>query len=248
MPDTSKFTLKNSNEINRKLTLILKKNSLITVSFNEGSDFFISTLLEINTKKQKIHLDIATDSGINKQLLKAKKILFETSVGGIAASFTLSKASQPLLGKKDTFILDFPKELTWLERRMFYRIKSPIQNTPNCQLSFAPSGSAKNKYFPVFSFEIHDISLTGLSLLYNPEEYRNDLLADISKIDDFTVHLPEIGDFETPVEIRNRHPKNASAPKKIQIIGIKFQELPSAIESKVQRYLLSIERSRSNSR
>jgi len=248
MPDTANFTLTNSNEINRKLTLVLKQSSLITVSFNEGSDFFISTLLEINTKKQVIHLDISPDSRINKQLLKAKNILFETSVAGIAVSFTLNKVTQPLLGGKDTFILDFPKELIWLERRLFYRIKSPIQNTPHCQFSFTTPESDKNKHFPIFSFKIHDISLSGLSLLYDPEEYQSDLLADISKIDDFTVHLPSIGSFDTPIEICNRHPQNSSAPQKTQIIGIKFKQLPSAIESKVQRYLLSIERRRTNSR
>jgi len=247
MTDTANFTLKNSNEINRKLTLLLKQNSLITVSFNEGSNFFISTLLEINTKKKTIHLDIASDSKVNKQILKAKNILFETSVSGIAVSFTLNKVTQPLLGGKDTFILDFPKELIWLERRLFYRIKSPIQNTPHCQLSFTPK-SAKNEHTLVFSFKIHDISLTGLSLLYNPKEHQSDLFADINKIDDFTVNLPNIGSFETPIEIRNRHPKDTSAPEKIQIIGIKFQQLPSAIESTIQRYLLSIERSRTNSR
>jgi len=250
MPDTPNFTLTNNNEITRKLTLILKKNSLLTVTFNDGKSFFISALLEINTKKQVLHLDIASDPRLNKQLLKAKNILFETSVAGVAVSFTLNKVTQPLLGGKGTFILDFPKELIWLERRMFYRIKPPIQNTPTCQLSFAPAESSEVEYenFPVFSFEINDISLTGLSLLYNPEEHRNDLLADISNIHNFTVHLPDIGSFETPVEIRNRHPQNTSAPEKIQIIGIKFQQLPSAIESKVQRYLLSVERSRNNKR
>jgi len=65
MPDTPNFTLTNNNEIARKLTLILKKNSLLTVTFNDGKSFFISALLEINTKKQILHLDIASDARIN---------------------------------------------------------------------------------------------------------------------------------------------------------------------------------------
>jgi len=250
MPDTSKFTLKNNNEIARKLTLILKQNCLITVSFNEGSTFFLSTLLEVNTKKQTIQLDAASDSALNKQLLKANHILFETNVAGVAVSFTLYKVTQPLLGKKNAFTLDFPEELIWLERRMFYRLKPPIQNKPICKLSFAAPKTIelKSNNHPVFTFEVNDISLTGISLLYNPEEHYDDLLSDIKTIEDFTVHLPEIGSFETPVEIRNLHPQSSSKTDKTQVVGIKFQQLPSAIESKVQRYLLSVERSRNNKR
>jgi len=248
MSDTAQFTLKNNNEIARKLSLILKKNSLLTVTFNDGKSFFISTLIEINTKKKTMQLDIASDSKVNKQLLKAKDILFETSVAGVAVSFRLNKASQPLLGKKDTFILNFPVELIWLERRMFYRLKPPIQNTPTCQLSITSSDSNEKVDLPVFSFEINDISLTGLSLIYNPEEHHRDLLADTSKIVNFSVHLPEVGSFESPIEICNHHPQKVSAPEKIQVVGVKFQQLPSAIEAKVQRYLLSVERSRNNRR
>lgn len=111
MTNNDNFTLKNSNEITRKLTLLLKKNSLITVSFNEGSLFFISTLLDIDLKKKKIRLDSASDEKINKQLINASNILFETKVAGIHVSFTVPKVSKPLLGKSTELILEFPTEL-----------------------------------------------------------------------------------------------------------------------------------------
>jgi len=242
MSEKANFTLTNSTEITRKLTLILKQNCLITVSFNQGTSFFLSTLLDIDTKKKKMSLDFASDEQLNKQALKADSITFETNVGGVAVNFTLPKISKPLMGRNKTFILEFPEELVWLERRAFYRIKTPLQNSPSCRFSLNTADDAGNETLLNLNYELHDISLTGIAFAYNPEEFGSDILENIKNISDCSITLPGIGHFSTDIELRNRHPLKVSEPDKIQLIGIKFHTLPTAIESQVQRYMLLIER------
>lgn len=243
MSDNDNFTLKNSNEITRKLNLLLKQNSLLTVSFNEGKSFFISTLISIDLKKKQLHLDSASDKKINQQLYKASNILFEAKVGGVQVSFTLAKISKPLLGKSTEIILAFPSELIWLERRLFYRVKAPIQNTPSCQFTLINSASTEELPLSVV-LDIYDISLTGFSFIYHPDKFGYDIFADIQNIKDCTIILPGVTKLSIDVEIRNQHPLKVSAPEKVQIIGLKFAPLTSAYESQIQRYLLSVERSR----
>lgn len=43
-------------------------------------------------------LNFASDDHLNKQILKANKILFESNLGGVAVSFILNNVSKPMLG------------------------------------------------------------------------------------------------------------------------------------------------------
>ncbi len=242
MSDKENYTLKDPAEITRKFNLILKQDSLITVSFNKGRSFFLSTLLDIDTKKRKISLDFASDEQLNKQILKANQITFETNVGGVSVSFTLPKVSTPVFGRSKTFILDFPEELVWLERRSFYRVKTPLQNTPNCSFILNSTDEAGNDFSYNLKVDFLDLSLTGASFTYNPAEYQSKIYDNIKDIPNCTVNLPNIGRFSTTIEIRNQRPQKVSEPDKIQIIGVKFHKLSGAIESQVQRYMLLIER------
>ncbi len=246
MPDKANFTLKIPAEITRKLNIILKQNSLITVSFNEGQSFFLSTLLNIDTKKQKMSLDFASDDHLNKQILNANKILFETNVGGVAVSFILDKVSKPMIGSSKAFTLSFPTELVWLERRAFYRIKVPLQNTPNCKFELLKADDSGNEIAYPCNFELYNLSLSGISFIYDPDQYETDILEGVKNIPNVSITLPEIGRFSTDLSIKHQHPQKISEPNKVQIIGAKFKKLPDAIESEIQRYMLLVERAKRN--
>jgi len=242
MPDKANFTLKIPAEITRKLNIILKQNSLITVSFNEGQSFFLSTLLDIDTKKQKMSLDFASDDHINKQVIKASKITFETNVGGVSVSFSLDKVSKPMIGGSKAFTLSFPTEMVWLERRAFYRIKTPIQNAPRCKFQLLKSDELGNETSYPCNFELYNLSLTGIAFIYDPDQYETDILQGVKDIPNVSITLPEIGRFSTDLTIKHQHPQKISEPDKVQIIGAKFKTLPGAIESQLQRYMLLVER------
>lgn len=242
MSDSTNYTLKNPAEITRKLNLILKQNCLITVSFNQGQSFFLSTLLDIDTKKKKMSLDFASDEQLNKQVLKASTITFTSNVGGVSVTFTLPKISKPILGRNKAFVLDFPEELVWLERRSFYRIKTPLQNTPSCKFLLNTTDEDENELSYNLKFDLLDLSLTGASFAYDPAQYTFNIFENIKDIPNCTITLPAIGRFSTTIEIRNQRPKKVSEPDKVQVIGIKFHKVSGAIESQVQRYMLSIER------
>jgi len=242
MPDKANFTLKNPSEITRKLNIILKQNSLITVSFNEGQSFFLSTLLDIDTKKQKMSLDFASDDHLNKQVIKASTITFETNVGGVAVNFVLDKVSIPMISGGKAFTLKFPTEMVWIERRAFYRMKAPLQNTPTCKFQLLRADELGNETTYPCNFEIYDLSLTGISFIYDPAQYSHDILEDIKNIPNVSITLPELGRFSTDLSLKHQHPQKISEPDKVQIIGAKFKSLPGAIESQLQRYMLLIER------
>lgn len=242
MSDKANFTLKNPTEITRKLSLIFKQDCLITVSFNEGQSFFLSTLIDIDTKKKKMSLDFASDDKLNKQILKANSITFETNVGGVSVNFTLPKVSNPLLNRNKAFILNFPEELVWLERRSFYRIKTPLQNTPNCKFTLNISDQAGNDQSYNLKVDLLDLSLTGTSFAYDPTQYSSDIFEGIKEIAHCSITLPEIGRFSTAIHIQNQRPQKVSEPDQVQIMGVKFYKLSGIIEAQVQRYMLLIER------
>jgi len=242
MSDRANFTLQNPTEITHKLNIILKQKSLITVYFDAGQSFFLSTLLSIDTKKQTMRLDIASDDNLNKQILKAHKVLFSTNVGGASVNFKLDKVSKPLLGGDKAFTLNFPTEMVWLERRAFYRIQAPVQNTPDCKFELLKTDRLGNETAYPCNFELYNLSLSGVSFLYDPNLYKSDILEGVKNILRASITLPGIGSFSTDLAIKHQHPQKISEPSKVQIIGAKFETLPDVVESQIQRYMLLVER------
>jgi c-di-GMP-binding flagellar brake protein YcgR len=187
-------------------------------------------------------LDFSSNDELNKQILKTNDITFETNVGGVPVSFTLAKVSKPLLNRKKIFTLDFPEELIWLERRAFHRIKTPLQNTPTCKLTFIITDELDNDLPCHLKADLLNLSLTGTAFSYDPTQYPPNTFIDIKEITNCIINLPGIGRFSTTIEIRNQRPKKISEPDKMQILGVKFYKLSTAIESQLQRYMLLVER------
>lgn len=234
MASDSPFLIKNRTQIQQNLSLLHKRNNLLTAHFGEHHDSFITTIVGINPKQNKLLLDYGPKEYLNKMLLTSDKCTFRTEFSGIKVAFLGQKISKEWSDGQPVFSLPIPDSLFWQERRKFYRIKSPLSNPAYC---FIPISEAEE---PV-KFNLFDISLSGFSVLNHSKDYAKQLNVT-SEFKNCTLQLPETGEGTIAFIVCNQFILNEQKKEKTQRIGCQFTTISPAFESTISRYLQQLER------
>ncbi|RLA20021.1 MAG: hypothetical protein DRQ62_11100 [Gammaproteobacteria bacterium] len=240
MPSEPSFAIRNSADIIRKLTLMWKQGCLITAHFGEAKESFITAITDVNKEKQAFTLDCAPKDYINKQLLAASEVTFNSVVSGIQVQFSHKNIATTSIKGTAAFLLSIPETLYWLEHRKFYRVRSPMSNPALCTVKVKITLDDQEKTKEL-NLKIQDISISGLCIQIEPEDLMDDWQMNTT-LDNCFIELPEIGDFYGSLEIRNQRSLTLDREDKTQLIGVQLIDASPAIEAKIQRYMQLVER------
>jgi c-di-GMP-binding flagellar brake protein YcgR len=120
-----------------------------------------------------------------------------------------------------------------MQRREYYRVKSPLSKPSYCQLV------VENRE-PV-NLAIYDISLSGFSML-NVSKELSDLMIPGKLFEQCKLILIETDECLVSFEIANKLILNPDKLQKIQKIGCKFVKTTRSAEDVIQRYMQQIQR------
>lgn len=233
MSDISSFSIQNSKQIISHLSLLVKNKSLLGARFGANNESYITTLLGINEKENTVILDYGPKEDLNQRILNAAKVTFDTEYRGIKVSFT-GAGLKKITHKGDAaFSMPIPKSLYWMQRREYYRVKSPLTKPSYCQLIIEGKK-------PV-NLKLYDISLTGFAML-NVSKEVSDLLVPGSSLTNCKLVLSEAGEGMVSFEVCNKYIINPDKIQKIQKIGCQFMKLSRQVEEVIQRYMQQIQR------
>ncbi len=224
--DIEKYFLHGKGEIVQKLRMLAKSKSSITGYFNQGSDFFLTGIVDVLRDKNILVLDISNDQSLNKKITSTSHIVFKTKHMGITAQFNTQSIQTAKFKGQQYFACAIPDELLWVQRREHYRVHIPMANNAVCQL--------KNDEGNLEEFRIIDVSGGGIAIadenfhlkVEAGEEFLN---ADII----FTKELSTT----TNLTIQNTLPLNFNAADSGQRIGCKFATLRVDFEAELQKYI-----------
>lgn len=235
MSDASSFFIHNRRQIIHNLSILIKNKCLLSVRFRAGKEFFLTAILEINETNDTIIFDYGPKEALNQQLLKAAKITFEADFAGIKSSFKGSGLKQILYNGEPAFIMPIPETIFWMQRREYFRIKSPRSKSSYCQLILKDQGSV--------NLMLYDISLTGFSVLNSSAEISN-LLTPGTQFEQAKLVLKGAGEDTISFKVCTKLVMNPDkiAALKIQKIGCLFTRIAPLFESTVQRYINQLQR------
>ncbi|TRX00563.1 flagellar brake protein [Candidatus Methylobacter oryzae] len=235
MSDDTSFSVSNRRQIIYNLSILLKNKCLLSVRFGEGKAFFLTAILEIDEKNNSIVFDYGPKEALNQQLLKAPRIIFEADFAGIKASFKGSNVQQILYNGEPAFTMLIPESIFWMQRREYFRVKSPRSKGSYCQLNLQGQD-------PV-NLLLYDISLTGFSVL-NTSTKISDLLIPGTQLEKCKLVLSGAGEDIIAFKICSKLIINPDkiAALKIQKIGCLFTQITPVFESVVQRYINQLQR------
>jgi len=235
MSDISSFLIYSPRQIIHNLSILVRNKCLLSVRFGEGSAFFLTAILEINEANNSMVFDYGPREVLNQQLLKAARVTFEADFAGIKASFKGGMLEQILYNGEPAFSMPIPESLFWMQRREFFRIKSPRSKASYCQL-------ALEEQAPV-NLMLYDISLTGFSMLNTSAEISS-LLIPGTQIEKSKLVLSGAGEDTVSFQVCSKIIINPDkiAALKIQKIGCSFTRITPVFESTVQRYINQLQR------
>ncbi|MDO9140040.1 MAG: flagellar brake protein [Methylobacter sp.] len=230
---SSSFLIQNPKQIVNHLSLLVKSKCLLGACFGAANESYITTLLGVDEKNNAVILDYATKEYLNQHIMRAGKVTFDGEYEGVKVSFSGSEIKKITHKGEDALIMPLPKTLYWMQRREYYRVKSPLSNPSYCQLTLGARD-------PV-NLPLYDISLTGFSMLNQSKEI-SDLLAPGNLLSGCKLILSEVETGFISFEICAKYIINPDKAQKIQKIGCKFVDLSLHVEEAIQRNMQQIQR------
>lgn len=234
----SKFLLYSKSEILFVLRTLIQKGALITVYFDQGNSFLLTTLLAIDPDKGDLRFDPGGDEEMNRRVSHAGKLIFTTLIDKVKVQFSLQGLGSGMHEGRPVFVGKLPEVLLRLQRREYFRLATPVSQPLKCMVATRrEDGSAILVETPVL-----DISGGGIGLMLHQEQ--TPLFPIGSFLADCKITLPEEGMLVASLSVRNAFSVTTKTGHHYTRMGCEFVELPGARLTMIQRYITRIERER----
>lgn len=234
-----KYLLHSRTEIIFVLRSVMQKGSLITVYFDSGRAFLLTTLIDIDAEQGTLLFDMGSDQEMNARALKADRLVFTTQLDKVKIQFSLRQLETAQHGGRPAMRGAVPGNLLRLQRREYYRLSTPAATPVQCRLMIPPTDGSS----PVSAdIPLLDISGGGVGLFVKYE------LKESFKVDmvfrDCRIDLPDEGLLVCNLVVRNVFEVTTKNGSQHLRVGCEFDNLPGTRLTMVQRYITRIERER----
>jgi len=237
MENISRYLVKNPKLITNYLNTLSKEKCLISAVFGEKKSF-LTAILDIDEKKKTIIIDCGPKEYLNKELLNAGLVDCSADFNGIKVIFKGRKVKKSGTPSNPALSIQIPDLLYWVQRRQFYRVRSPLSKNSYCRI---PLQEPENETIQLFNFQLFNLSISGFSIT----------VEDLA----LTKRIPLNSEFtncslvlnETEIHLisfipRNIIPINPNNPSKGHRIGCEFINITPREENAFARYMQAIER------
>lgn len=236
--DYSRFLLHSKTEIVFVLRTLIQKGAMVTVYFDQGKSFLLTTLLSLDADNGEFVIDVGSDREMNGKALLADKLIFTTAIDKVKIQFSLNDLSETTYDGRPAFRGDLPETLLRLQRREYFRLSTPIASPIKCTIPMRRAdGSALVVEAPLL-----DISGGGVGLMVHPEQ--SGLYETEMTFSDCRIALPEEGMLVTTLRVRNAFDVTAKNGSHFVRVGCEFVELQGSRLTQIQRYITRVERER----
>lgn len=211
-----------------------REREAFTVQFKGGQQSFLSTLLAVDKDDGLLIFDCSGSSETNRQLLASERAVFVGRPGGIPVQFSSGPIREINYEGAKAFAVELPAYLVRLQRRENFRVETP-RVKPIVFFGRLPSGE-------LLKLPANDISVSGIGL--NADSEPTDLAVDMV-LERCHFTLPgETQELFVEATIRRIMPRETRSGNRYWQVGLQFNELSSANENRIQRYIDRLERER----
>jgi c-di-GMP-binding flagellar brake protein YcgR len=233
--DESAYRVHSRVEIAAILDALRKDGNLITASFGDGKDFFLTAVIAVLERQNRVVLDCGSDAATNRRALAATGITFTASHQRIKIQFSAESISLVRFDEREAFSMALPATLLRLQRRQFFRIDVPLTQPLKCII---PSGDPAAAPVQV---AILDISCGGVAIV------------DAGSLGDFpiglllrgcTIHLRDMGIVSTDLLVRSAFTITLKNGARRRRFGFEFQNITERGRTMIQRCINAMERER----
>ncbi len=235
MSDLAKYIVRSQKQVLTYFKLLSSERCLISAAFGESNkDTFLTAIIDIDEKNHSLTIDCGPKEYLNKKLLDSAIIKCSTEYKGIKVMFEGRRVKKAGSQSNPSFLIPIPKSMFWVQRRQFYRVKSPLSKNSYCTISVIDPNSEEPK---TVNLKLNDISISGLAFL-NESKALSKHLRIAEEIPSCTLILENESELQLELEVRHKTIHNP----KTQRVGCYIKNATPRIESTILRYMQNIER------
>lgn len=238
-PDLAPFLVHSRVEIVALLRQIGERGSLTTCYFDRQSGFTVTTVLDVNPEFEEVVLDAPSDAPTLRRLLGAGDLVFVTFVDQIKMQFCASKAVATLFDGKPAFRVRLPPVLLRLQRRDFFRARTPSTRPAMCLIPYPVDEHDLDPPRTYEKLQVIDLSVGGVAVLTRPGKLA---LSVGQLLQDCYLDLPGTG--QLTVGLRVTHVEAVPHDPQASRCGCELLQLSPQARMLLQRYINRIDAER----
>ncbi|MDR1647585.1 MAG: flagellar brake protein [Zoogloeaceae bacterium] len=232
----SQYFLYSRAEIVFVLREAAQKNRMMTVYFDMGHSFFLSSVLEVSP--EGLIIDCSNQEETNQKALSTARLLCTMSVDQVKVQFALNGVRRTFQEGKPAFWSALPTSLLRLQRREHFRIPTPAANPLICQIPIPSDAEGA----PPLCFPLLDLSVGGMGLKVEKKDiarFSYDALFEAC-----VLSLPEAEQVKFGLGVRTVLEINTNIAHPHFRVGCEFVDCPRSLPILIQRYITALERER----
>ncbi|MBA2484478.1 MAG: flagellar brake protein [Nitrosomonas sp.] len=227
------FRIHSKADIHAIIRDIMQRNTLVTVYFDQGNNFILTSILTIDTERDEMVIDYGIDERLNRMALNSKRITFITSQNRIKVEFACDSLRKIHFEGDDAFVVNMPDTLVRMQRRNFFRVTTPTINPLKCVIPFPIDDESD-----IAEVTLLDISCGGIAVI----DHHPKISFDPGTVfENCQILLPNIGTIIANIQVKNTYEitlRNGLACKRA---GCEFIRLPASMFALIQRYIVKLE-------
>jgi len=236
--DFAQYLLRDTVEIEHILRTLVRRRAMVTAYINGSRDFMLTSVLEVDTPKGHLLLDVPADSAQQRRAENAESLICITQLDSVKIQFPLNGVSLTIQDEKPAYVAQMPDRLLRLQRREYFRLVAPIAHSLVCQIPVPADDGPPN----TFEARVLDISGGGVAIVVPPEgvEFKPD-----TEFFSCQIQLPDAGTVTANLRIRSVFRVTNRNGISMLRAGCEFVDLSEKEASVIHKYILRVERERS---
>lgn len=215
---------------------IRRQRQLVRMTFSQGRESVLTSILAIDTDRRVMYIDAAPDPAQNRRVTLSQQVGFETMLDKIRIHFTSSHAERCDHDGFSALRFPVPDSLARVQRRQAYRVTVPFNSPIHC--TFLPPGTELRPLPSPAVVNLLNISTGGIAVVDTAYQIdsRPGAIYPTCQID--------FPGYPVSVSLEVRHAQIITLPsgKIARHIGCRFMDTPTQVTALVQRYIMKLER------
>lgn len=227
------YTIHNESDIQFVLRGIMQAKSLITLYFDQGHSFILTSILAIDPRNKNMILDYGNDEKLNQKILNTAKLTCVTSQAKVKVEFKCNSIKKIQFQDNSAFIVNLPKSLIRMQRRDFFRITTPSIKPLKCIIPLAAEYKSKTAEVALL-----DISCGGIAVI---DQHPIVSFDPGTIFKNCQITLPEIGTITADIQVKNTYEVTLHNEVTCKRAGCEFIKPPTKMLAMIQRYIVKLE-------
>lgn len=231
-PELEPYMLQSRAEIVSLLRRIVADHALVTVYPKREEDFFVSAILESDPEHGRLVLDVPAGQVARQRALLESKLVCVAFLENVKMQFAITALREILYDGKPAFEAGLPDSLLRLQRREFFRVRTPKLAPASCRI---PQSEGASRYESV---RVVNLSVGGLAVLVHPHRFE---LASGSVVQNCFLDLPGAGPIKVSFRVVNVYDIGGGEGEWGRRCGCHFLDLEPQARMLLQRYINRVE-------